>query len=292
MASGDRWARWLGHDRHGGDPEARERALALLAPIRERVLAGAELAGTETLLDLGCGEGLIAFRALESLPRGVVIFSDVSADLVERCRETAGELEVSERCRFITCSADDLAPVGDASIDVVTARSVLIYLDRDGKQRAFDEAYRVLRAGGRLSIFEPINQFSFPEPPGRLLGYDLSPIAEIATKLKAVMEAGGEDATLMDFDERDLFGWVENSGFSTVRLTLEAEQTPKPRSITHDWDTLLKTSGNPLSPTLGHTIDAALTPEEAAMLEAHLRPLVESGEGSNRLAYAYLVAVK
>jgi arsenite methyltransferase len=292
MASGDRWARWLGHDRHGGDPKARERALTLLAPIRERVLAGAELAGTETLLDLGCGEGLIAFRALELLPRGVVIFSDVSADLVEHCRETAGELEVSERCRFITCSADELAPVADESVDVVTARSVLIYLDRDGKRRAFEEAYRALRAGGRLSIFEPINRFSFPEPPGRLLGHDVGPIGEIASKLKAELESDAEDATLMDFDERDLFGWAEDSGFSTVRLTLEAEQAPAPRSITHDWDTLLKTSGNPLSPTLGETIDAALTAEEASLLEAHLRPLVESGAGSNRLAYAYLTAVK
>ena len=292
VASGDCWARWLGHDRHGGDPEARERALALLAPIRERVLAGAELAGTETLLDLGCGEGLIGFGALESLPRGEVIFSDISAELVERCRQIAGDLDIHDRCRFLTCSADDLAPIEDESVDVVTARSVLIYLDRDRKRRAFAEANRVLRPGGRLSIFEPINRFSFPEPPGRLLGYDVSAIDEIADKVKAQMEAGVEEATLLDFDERDLFCWAESGGFSAVRLTLEAEQTPISRSITNDWDTLLKTSGNPLSPTFGQTIAAALTSEEASILEAHLRPLVESGEGINRLAYAYLIAVK
>jgi arsenite methyltransferase len=288
----DRWARWLGHDRHGGDPEARERALALLAPIRERVLAAAELTGTETLLDVGCGEGLIGFGALDALPRGQVIFSDISAELVERCREIADELGVSERCRFLTCSADELASVGDDSVDVVTARSVLIYLDRDGKERALAEASRVLRRGGRLSLFEPINRFSFPEPPDRLLGYHVSAIKEIADKVKAQMELAAEEAALMDFDERDLFGWAESSGFSTVRLTLEAEQTSKPYSITNDWDTLLKTSGNPLSPTFGQTIDAALSAEEASVLEAHLRPLIESGEGSNRLAYAYLAAVK
>jgi arsenite methyltransferase len=190
VASADRWARWLGHDRHGGDREARERALALLAPIRERVLAGAELTGAETLLDLGCGEGLIGFGALEALPRGVVIFSDISAELVERCEEIAGELKVADRCRFLSCSADNLAPITDESVDVVTARSVLIYLDRSRKRRAFAEAGRVLRPGGRLSIFEPINRFSFPEPPGRLLGYDVSPIDEIASKVKSQMEAG------------------------------------------------------------------------------------------------------
>jgi arsenite methyltransferase len=292
VATRDRWARWLGHDRHGGDPEARERALALLTPIRERVLAAAELDGSETLLDLGCGEGLIGFRALELLPRGQVVFSDISAELIERCREIATGLGVRERCRYLTCSADNLAPLVDDSVDVVTARSVLIYLDRKGKERAFREANRVLRPGGRLSIFEPINRFSFPEPPGRLLGYDVSPIDEIANKVRAEMEASADEATLLDFDERDLFCWAESSGFSTVKLTLEAEQTPQPRSITNDWDTLLKTSGSPLSPTIGQTIKAALTTEEVLTLEAHLRPLIETKHGSNRVAYAYLSGTK
>jgi len=43
---------------------------------------------------------------------------------------------------------------------------------------------------------------------------------------------------------------------------------------------------------VGETIDAALSEEEAAVLEAHLRPLVEGGECSSRLACAYLTAVK
>ena len=46
----NRWARWLLHDRHGGDAAARERLLAQLAPIRDRVLDGAELGGEETVL--------------------------------------------------------------------------------------------------------------------------------------------------------------------------------------------------------------------------------------------------
>jgi hypothetical protein len=57
-----------------------------------------------------------------------------------------------------------------------------------------------------------------------------------------------------------------------------------------DWGTLLKTSGNPLSPTLGETIDAALSADEAAALEAHVRPLLQAGDATTRLASAHLRA--
>ena len=47
----------------------RERFLAELAVTRDKVLEGAEFAGGETLLDVGCGEGLIGFDALERARR-------------------------------------------------------------------------------------------------------------------------------------------------------------------------------------------------------------------------------
>jgi arsenite methyltransferase len=287
----DRWARWLLHDRHGGDAAARERLLVGLAPIRDRVLDGAELGGDETILDLGCGDGLIGFGALERLSAGgVVIFSDVSAPLVERSREIAAELGELERCRFLVTSADRLDAVDDASIDVVTARSVLIYLDREGKRRTLAEARRVLRPGGRLSVFEPINRFSFPEPQDRLLGFDVGPVQDLAAKVKARQEEQAAGSPLLDFDERDLFDWAEGAGFQRLRLTLEAEVSHETIAATRDWDALLASSGNPLSPTLGELIEAALTREEAQRLETYLRPLVEARDGVMRLAVAYLRA--
>jgi arsenite methyltransferase len=287
----DRLARWLLHDRHGGDAAARERLLAQLAPIRDRMLDGAELGGDETVLDLGCGDGLIGFGALERLSaRGVVIFSDVSAPLVQRCREIAAELGELDRCRFLVTSAARLDAVDDASVDAVTARSVLIYLDREGKQRTLAEARRVLRPGGRLSLFEPINRFSFPEPPDRLLGFDIGPVQELAAKVKARWQEHAAGSPLLDFDERDLFDWAEATGFQRLRLTLEAQVSHDTVAPTRDWDALLASSGNPLSPTLGELIEAALTREEAQRLEGHLRPLVEAGEGVTRLAVAYLRA--
>jgi len=92
-----------------------------------------------------------------------VVFVDVSQDLLDRCRTLAQELEVLDRCKFVNASADELL-LADASVDVVTTRSVLIYLDRPAKERALRDFHRVLRPGGRLSIAEPINAFACPEP--------------------------------------------------------------------------------------------------------------------------------
>src|SRR5881396_2052074 len=98
-----------------------------LVPVREKVLDRAGLAEGEALLDVGCGEGLIGFGALER-GAGHVVFSDISGDCLDVCREAAEAMGVSDRCSFVNAGADDLGGIGDASVDVVTTRSVLIYV--------------------------------------------------------------------------------------------------------------------------------------------------------------------
>jgi ubiquinone/menaquinone biosynthesis C-methylase UbiE len=121
---GDRWARWLLGTRHGGDAALRKQMLAdTLYPWRDEILDRARLAPGDTLLDVGCGDGLVAFGALDQLgPAGHVIFSDVSPDLLDHCR-TAGAAEgLLGQCSFVQASADSLAPIADGSADVVTTR--------------------------------------------------------------------------------------------------------------------------------------------------------------------------
>jgi arsenite methyltransferase len=287
----DRWSEWLLERRFGGDQEHHERALEQVGRFRERVLDNAALAGDETLLDVGAGDGLIAFGALDRLgPKGAVILSDVSDDLLEHARALAEELGLADRCSFVRASADDLAPIGDGSVGVVTTRSVLIYLDRDGKRRAFEEFHRVLRPGGRVSIFEPINAFGCPEPEGWFNGYDLSEIPELVRKVLAIASPEGE-STLLDFDERDLLAWAAGAGFDPIRLEYEAE-LGRGSWLTGSWDAALHTSPNPLAPTLDEALDRALATEERVEFEARLRPLVEADAGRRRMAYAYLAATK
>lgn len=273
--------------RFGGDPETRRRFLANLEATRDKVLDRAELREGETLLDVGCGEGLIGFGALER-GAGEVIFSDVSSDLLDFCREAAGELGMLDRCRFVEAAAADLGAIAEDSVDIVTTRSVLIYVTR--KQAAFDEFARVLRPGGRTSVFEPINRFALRDAD-TWAGYDLGPLDGIGKKLRAVYEAlqPRDSDPMLDFDERDLIRLAETAGFFPIRLDLDAviESTP-PRA----WDGFLNSSGNPNIPTLAEAMEQALTPDERDRLVEHLRPQVEQGLGEWRMASAYLVATK
>jgi ubiquinone/menaquinone biosynthesis C-methylase UbiE len=46
------------------------------------------------------------------------------------------------------------------------------------KDQAFREFHRVLRKGGRVSIFEPINRY-FSDEPGSYWGFDTSSISDL-----------------------------------------------------------------------------------------------------------------
>jgi arsenite methyltransferase len=254
---------------------------------RDRILDHAEPIAGEVVLDVGCGEGLVAFGALERGAREVV-FSDISRDLLDYCRDAASRLGLLERCSFVRAAADDLAPLDDDSVDVVTTRSVLIYVADKGS--AFHEFARVLRPGGRISIFEPINRFSRTDAQ-TWAGYDLSPVPELARKIMAVYERiqPPETDPMLDFDERDLIALAEAAGFEPIHLRLEAEVRPVDPV---PWETFLARAGNPRIPTIEEAMDQALTPSERAGLTAYLRPLVEEGRGAYRMAVAFLSATR
>ena len=158
--STDRWAEWLRLRRTGGSEEQRRRTLETLAPIRDELLDLAEVRPGDVVLDVGCGDGLIGLGALDRGAR--VIFSDISQPCLDDCRAVAGpEADAEYRLAFAT-------DLGDVEADVVTTRSVLIYVSE--KRTAFAEFFRVLRPGGRLAVFEPINRFGLEERT-RTLGF-------------------------------------------------------------------------------------------------------------------------
>jgi arsenite methyltransferase len=285
----DIWSRWLLNRRFGGDPERMKKMFDFLYPIRDKVLSHIHLEENETLLDVGCGDGLIAFGALERFEGCRVIFSDISADLLKHAETLAQEMNVRDRCQFGRASADDLSMFESGSIDAVTTRSVLIYVS--AKQKCFNEFHRALKEGGELSIFEPINRFAFPEPENKFGGYDVTPVADLAQRVEAVyLRLQPLDTDPMtDFDERDLVAYAEKAGFSEIHLELQIEVKPNENA---DWSAFLHTAGNPKIPTLEEAMQEALTLAEAERFKNYLRPLVESKQGRRRFAVAYLWALK
>jgi len=121
----DRWAEWLLNRRFGGSVERREKFIEGLMPWRDRVLGNAGVGEGDVLLDVGAGDGLIAFGALDLVgENGRVIFFDVSQDLPDHSRTLAKEMGVLDRCEFVLASTDDptddLCAIKDDSVDVVT----------------------------------------------------------------------------------------------------------------------------------------------------------------------------
>ena len=289
----DRWSRWLGERRDGDDERQRAAILGHLAPVRDRVLAQAEPLAGATLLDVGTGDGLIGLEALERVgPGGIVIFSDISEALLERTSREVQARGLLERARFVQAGADDLAGIPDGSVDVVTTRSVLIYIA--DKEAALQAMHRVLRPGGRISLFEPINRLMSPEPRERYWGYDVAAVVDLADKVKEgyLRLADPASTSMTDFDDRDLVRLAGQVGFARIHLECHIDVEPSTLMRATSIDALLEMAPNPHAPTTGESIAAALTPAERERFVAHLAHEVEHGEPLRRSAVAYLAAGK
>lgn len=287
----DRWASWLLERRFGGSPDYQRQVMDFLYPIRDRVLEGAAPQSGDTVLDVGCGDGLLGFAVLDrTSPSGRVIFSDVSDELLDQCRQAAEAAGVTDRCEFVHAALPHLDGLGDACVDVVVLRSVLIYVA--DKQAAFRHLHRVLRPGGRLSLFEPINAFGYPDPAGWLWGLDVSGLEALAERVHAVYrEHHGDPCPMLGFDERDLLEWSERAGFQDVRLHYEAQVGSRHPAAATDLSTFLRSAPNPLVPTFGEVLTEALPPGDRQLLTRRLEEQLAIGRGRMRRAVSYLTAI-
>jgi arsenite methyltransferase len=126
--------------------------------VWSELLDDLELRGDEQILDLGCGRGAVLLMAAERLSTGRATGIDLwkrkdqSGNAIEATGHNAAAENVADRVEVRTADMMEL-PFAAGSFDVVMSNVAIHNIKgREGREKAIDEAVRVLRPGGRILI--------------------------------------------------------------------------------------------------------------------------------------------
>jgi arsenite methyltransferase len=121
----------------------------------------------ELVLDVGCGRGLVTVEAARRVPEGRVHAidlwqsNDLSGNSPESLAINATIAGVIDRLTVDTGDARRL-PYANGSFDLVTSMSAIHNIpDRQGRQEAVSEMWRVTKPGGQLLIFDIFHARSY-----------------------------------------------------------------------------------------------------------------------------------
>ena len=122
--------------------------------------ASADLKEGEVVLDLGSGAGIDCFLAANKVGEsGKVIGVDMTYQMLDKARENAIKGKY-ENVEFRLGEIENL-PVADNTVDVIISNCV-INLSTD-KRKVYQEAYRVLKPGGRIIVSDIVLYEELPD---------------------------------------------------------------------------------------------------------------------------------
>jgi ubiquinone/menaquinone biosynthesis C-methylase UbiE len=117
------------------------------AETRDILVSTVGIRPDDTVLEIGCGVGRVG-KVLAPICREW-IGCDVSGNMIAHARR---RLQSLPNVKLVEISGYDLAPIPDASVDVVYCTIVFMHLDEWDRYNYVLEARRILRPGGRVFI--------------------------------------------------------------------------------------------------------------------------------------------
>ena len=163
----------------------------------------------ETVLDLGSGGGFDCFLAAAELKgSGKVLGVDMTPAMLSKARANTEKTDYTN-VEFRLGEIEHL-PVADQTVDVIISNCVINL--SPNKQQVFDDAFRVLKDGGRLAISDVVASAPLPE--------DIKNDKELLSGCMAGASTINE-----------LIEMMQQSGFSEINITPKDES----RSFIKDW---------------------------------------------------------
>lgn len=187
----------------GSVPEGANLGLGCGNPI-----ALASIKQGDVVLDLGSGAGFDSFLAMQKVgKKGKVIGVDMTPEMVEKARANARKGKYAN-VEFRLGEIEHL-PVEDCLVDIVISNCV-INLSPD-KEKVFKEAFRVLKAGGRLMVSDIVLLKELPEEIKNSSEAYVGCIAGAVLKkdyIRAAEKAGFKDLKVVDETTFPIDAWV------------------------------------------------------------------------------------
>lgn len=169
----------------------------------------ASIQKNETVLDLGSGGGFDCFLAAQELAgTGRVIGVDMTPAMLSKARvntEKTDYINVEFRLGEI-----EHLPVADQSVDVIISNCVINL--SPNKAQVFNDAFRVLKAGGRVAVSDVVASAPLPD--------EIKNDKELLSGCMAGASTVDEIKTMM-----------QNSGF----INIEIHPKDESRSFIKDW---------------------------------------------------------
>jgi len=169
----------------------------------------AVLQAGEIVVDLGSGGGFDAFLAANEVGKtGKVIGVDMTPEMISKARNNAAKANYTN-VEFRLGEIEHL-PVADNSVDTIMSNCVINL--SPNKQQVFNDAYRILKTGGRLAISDVVSSVELPDE------------IKNDTQLYSACVSGASSI-------KDLTQMMQAAGFKNIKIQPKNES----RDFIKDW---------------------------------------------------------